>query len=443
MTILKNKMRTFLYTIFIAVSFYLPCKAQSLLTVREAVDIALANNYDIKLSTNNLAIAKENVTYGNAGMFPLVTGNLNQSNNLQNSTQTQQNGDVKSLDNAKNNSLTYGVSVGWTIFDGLGMFSRYDTFKELHKQGALQLKSTILQRVSDVITTYYTIVEQQNLLNALDSSIIISRDRLKTAENRFEIGKAARLEVLNVQVNLNADESARLFQESIVKNLKTTLNSLLVRDLSTDFTVFKEVLIDDDLQLSTLLLQAKEHNPDLLNIGLAKRIAKLELKTVKANRYPTVRLNAGYNFSKSESSLGFVAQSRAKGLNYGLTASLNIFDGFNQRRNERIAKIQIDNANLVYSQQSNFLETALTQAFQIYRTNIALSTLEEKNEAIARQNLNITLDKYKIGTISTVEFRDAQDNYIDAVSRFNAAKLQAKLSEIQLKELVGRIDFSY
>lgn len=436
-------MKSLINIVVLVASVCLPCRAQSLLTVREAVDIALENNYDIKLAANDLSIAKENVTYGNAGMIPLVTGNFTQNNNRQNSTQTQQSGEVRSLNNAKNNSMNYGVSVGWTIFDGLGMFSRYDTFKEMRKQEELQLKSTILQRVSDVISIYYTIVEQQNFLKAIDSSIIISRERLVTAQNRFSIGKASRLEVLNVQVNLNTDESARLIQLDIVKNLKTGLNSLMVRELALDFRVVEEVELDENLQLAALMQQAKEHNPDLLNIGLAKRIAELELKTVKAGRYPVVRLNAGYNFSESESSLGFVSKSSSKGLNYGLTASLNIFDGFNQRRNERIAKIRIDNANLLINQQSNLLASLLTQAFQTYQTNLALSKLEEGNEAIARQNLSITLDKYKIGTISTVEFRDAQENFINAVSRFNAAKLQAKLSEVQLKELVGRLDFTY
>lgn len=433
-------MKSYIFTFAIAVLACLPAYSQSFLSVREAVDIAMENNYDIKLSNNNLAIAKENVTYGNAGMFPIVTGNFSQNNNLQNSTQTQQSGEVRSLNNAKNNSMTYGLSVGWTIFDGLGMFSRYDTFKELQKQGELELKSVILQRVSDVITTYYMIVEQQNLLNALDSSIVISRERLRTAENRFAIGKASRLEVLNVQVNLNTDESSRLVQLERVKNLKITLNSLLIRDLSTEFSVAKDVAIDESLQLPTLISQAKEHNPDLLNISLSKRIAELELKTVKSARYPVVRLNAGYNFSESESSLGFVAKSNSKGLNYGVTASLNIFDGFNQRRNERIAKIRIDNSKVLMDQQNNLIETSITQSYQSYLTNLSLSELEERNEAIARQNLNITMDKYKIGTISTVEFRDAQENYINAVSRLNAAKLQAKLSEVLLKELVGKID---
>lgn len=431
----------FFTIVFLILVFFTPCSSQTFLSLKEAVEIGLENNYDIKLSANNLAISKENVTYGNAGILPTVTGNFNRNNNIQNSTQTQQNGDVRSLDNAKNNSMTYGVSVGWTVFDGLGMFSRYEKFQELQKQGDLALKSTVLQRVSDIITTYYMIVEQQNLLDAIDSSIVLSRERLKTAENRFSIGKASKLEVLNVQVNLNSDESTRLRQLETINNLKIALNGLLVRDLSIDFSVERAVNIDESLQLETLISQAKEHNPDLLSISLSKRIAELELKNVKASRYPVVRLNAGYNFSETVSSLGFVAQSNSRGLNYGLTASINIFDGFNQRRNERIAKINIDNSQLLHDKQLQLLETSLTQAYQTYRTNLGLSSIEQHNEKIAKQNLNITLEKFKIGTISTVEFRDAQENYINAISRLNAAKLQAKLSEIQLKELVGHLDF--
>lgn len=411
--------------------------AQELLTVKEAVELALENNYDIRLSKNDLLIAEENVTYGNAGMLPSVTANFTQNNSVQNSTQIQNTGVERSLDNAKNNNMNYGVSVGWTIFDGLGMFSRYETLEELRKQGDVFLKRTILTRVSDVIRTYYTIVEQQNLLEAMDTTIMISQERLQIAENRFAIGKASRLEVLNVQVNLNEDQTNKVKQEEVVNNLKITLNNLLARDLNTDFDVIRDVEVDESLALMDLLDKAAQHNPDLLAIGINKRLAELELKTIKSQRYPTIRLNGGYNFSESESSLGFVAQSNSRGLNYGITASINIFDGFNQRRNERIAKFQLDNADLMVEQQRSQVEATLSQAYQTYQTNMRLARLEEKNLQIAKQNLDITLDKFRIGTISPVEFRDAQENYLNAVVRFNSTQLQAKLSETQLKEIVG------
>lgn len=426
------------------VSCFLLCThisiAQELLTVKEAIAIALENNYDIKLFQNNLKVAQQNVTPGNAGMLPTVTGNFTQNNSVSNSNQTQATGEVRSLDNAKNNSLNYGLSVGWTVFDGFGMFSRYETLKELQKQGEVELQRSVVTRISEVISTYYTIVEQQNLLMAIDTSIEISRERLRTAENRFSIGKASRLEVLNVQVNLNTDESNRIKQANTVKNLKIALNNLLARDLQQEFSVLEEVNIDETLKLGDMLELAKANNPDLILISINRRLAELDEKTIRANRYPTVRLNGGYNFSESESSLGFVAQSQSRGLTYGVTASVNILDGFNQRRNERIAKLRIENADLQIAQTNLQIETEISQAYNLYRTNLALVDIEERNEQIARQNLNITLEKYKIGTLSAVEFRDAQENFINAVSRFNAAKTQAKLSETLLMELIGKIE---
>jgi len=166
----------------------------------------------------------------------------------------------------------------------------------------------------------------------------------------------------------------------------------------------------------------------------------LEQKDVRSKRLPVVRLNSGYNFSSSESSLGFVSQSNARGLTYGVTASLNIFDGFNQRRSERVAKQMVEKASIQIERSKELINATILKAYQSYMTNISLTKLEERNEKIAKQNLNITLDKYKIGTISAVEFRDAQENYVNAVSRLKEANYQAKLSEIGLKELVGNLD---
>lgn len=434
-TTMNKRIGFLLLYVFAAVAVH----AQTVLAVKEAVEIALENNYEIRLAQSDLTVASTNVTYGNAGMLPAVTGNFSQSNSSQNSKQTQATGEVRELDNAKNNNMTYGVSLGWTIFDGLGMFSRYNKLKDLEKQGDVQLKGVILNTVSQVITLYYTIVEQQKMLQAIDTNIVLSQERLRMAENRFSIGKASKLEVLNVQVNLNADISTRLRQIEVLRNLKINLNSVLARDLLLDFKVDDDVSYNKEMVYVELLELAKHQNPTLQLAAINKHLAELDVKTVKANRYPTLRLNTGYNFSRSESSLGFVASSNARGLNYGLTASLTIFDGFNQRRNEKVAKIAVDQADLLIEQQELQIKTAITTAFQTYKTNLDLANLEESNEQIAKQNLAITLDKYKIGTISTIEFRDAQENFINAVARYNSALLQAKLSEVKLKELVGNI----
>ncbi|TDW51563.1 outer membrane protein TolC [Flavobacterium sp. 270] len=416
-------------------------QAQEVLTIEDAMKIALENNFDIKIAKNNSTISETNVTIGNAGMLPTATASVTDNNSIQNSSQTRQDGTSTTLNNAKNNNLNYGVSLGWTVFDGMRMFARLDQLKELQKLGDAQLKSTILAKIGQVNSAYYDLVQQQQQLSALDTTIVISNQRLTLAKNRFSIGKASKLEVLNAQVDLNSDQVALLRQKESYANAKILLNQYLARDPQINFKVSDLVAVDNKLVLADLLSLAQKQNPVLESQVINKRIAELQLKQVKADRYPTLRLTSGYNFAESESSLGFTSSTSARGFNYGFNATLNIFDGFNQHRNEKVAKLQIENTQIAIDQQNLILNTQLNTAFQTYLTNLELIDLEEDNEAIAKQNLEITLDKFRIGTITTIDFRTAQLNYVNAKVRYSNAQYEAKLSEIALKELAGNINF--
>lgn len=415
--------------------------AQEVLTVEDAVKIALENNYEIKIASNNLLINKTNVSTGNAGMLPKATATITDNNGIQNLSQTRSDGTVNKLDNAKNNSLTYGVGLDWTVFDGFKMFAKMDQLKQLQKLGEAQLKLTIITKISDVNATYFDLVQQQQQLAALDSTIVISNQRLTLAQNRFTIGKASKLEVLNAQVDLNTDKVTLLRQKELLANTKIQLNQILARDAMIDFKVADLIVVDNKLILTELNALAEKQNPQLEAQIINKNVAELQLKQIKAGRYPTIKVNTGYNFSESQSSLGFTTQSSSRGLNYGFSASLNLFDGFAQNRNEKISQIQIDNSKIAIDQQNLVLNSQLATSYQTYLTNLELIALEEKNEAIAKQNLNITLDKFRIGTITTLEFRTAQLNYVNAKVRYSNAQFQAKLSEIALKELAGNLSF--
>ena len=413
--------------------------AQEVLTIEEAMKIALENNFDIKIASNNLTIDKTNVAAGNAGMLPKVTATLVDANSIQNSSQTRQDGTTTALDDAKNNSLNYGVGLDWTIFDGFKMFSRLEQLKELQKLGEAELKRTLILKISAVNAVYFDLVQQQQQLAALDTTIVISNQRLTLAQNRFSIGKASKLEVLNAQVDLNTDKVTLLRQKEYYANRKIALNQILARDSNVNFKVVDKVTVNDKLILSELMTLAEKQNPQLEAQIINKRVSELELKQIKGERYPTVSVNTGYNFFESQSSLGFTSEASAKGLNYGFRASLNLFDGLAQNRNEKIAKIQVENAEIAIEQQNLLLNSEVSIAFQTYLTNLELIDLEETNEAIAKQNLNITVDKFRIGTINTLEFRTAQLNYINAKVRYSNAQFQAKLSEIALQELAGNI----
>jgi outer membrane protein len=430
-----------LYIIIVLLGFVLKSQAQELLKLEDAVKIALENNYDIKLAKNELKIDELNNSIGNAGMLPAVNATITNNNSILNSTQTQSDGTEKTLDGARNMNLTYGVGLDWTIFDGLRMFARKEQLNILQKQGEAELRLAILTKISEVYLTYFDLVQQQQQLAAIDTAIVISQDRVTTADNRFTIGKASKLELLNAQVDWNSDKSLLLKQKEMIKTTKIRLNEILARDVQTDFIVSTEIVVDESLNLEEIKSLADKQNPQLQAQILAKDSAEQELKQVKAGRYPTVKINSGYNFTRSEASLGFVTQSSGRGLVYGFSAAVPIFNGNLQNRSEKIAKVELESANVILEQQKRSLESQLNSAFESYITNLELTKVEAKNLEIADQNLDITLAKFKIGTITPIEFRTAQQNSLDAKVRYSNAQYLTKIYEITLKELAGNLGF--
>lgn len=414
--------------------------AQEILTVQDAVKIALDNNFQIKTARNELKIDELGTTPGQAGMLPQIGANLNDNNTVQSLTQVRNDGTVQDRDNVKNSNFNYGVALEWTVFDGLRMFANYEQLKETKKLGEAELKQAILTTVGEVMITYYDLVQQQQQLSALDSTLIISEQRVELAQNRFTIGKASKLEVLNAQVDLNTDQTLMQRQQELYKNTKIQLNEQLARDLKIDFRVIPEIFVDQKLILDELEAKVAEENPQLQAEKINKRISELELKQIKAARYPSVFVTSGYNIGNSKSELGFAISSESKGFSYGFGATLNLFDGFNQNRNEKMGKVALENAEIAIAQQEQALTSLVNTTYQTYLTNISLMELEERNEAIAKENLDITVEKYRIGIIPTIEFRTAQLNYINASVRLSNAKFQAKLSEIVLKQLAGNLE---
>ena len=436
---MKSKIKSCVFLIIIGLGIHYSASSQGILTMEDAVKTALENNFDIKISTNDSQIDATNVSLANAGILPKLDAVVTDNNSILNTKQTQADGSVRELNNAKNLNLSYGVALNWTVFDGFKMFAKHEQLKQMQQLGTTELQFTILTKVSEVMQTYYQIVEQQQQLKVLDSTMVISQLRMNLAKNRYTIGKASKLEVLNADVDLNTDKTNLLRQKELYTNTKIFLNELLARDVALEFTVLEDVVIDKSLLYPELKTLADQQNPQLQMQLVNKRIAELAHKQVKGDRYPVLELTSGYNFTRSESSLGFISQSTGNGLVYGFNARMNIFNGSLQNRNEKVARLNVETANLIVERQKTQLESQLLAAFTTYKTNIELSELEKNNEKIAEQNLDITLEKFKIGTITTVEFRTAQLNYVNAKFRNTSAQFQAKLSEIALKELAGNL----
>jgi outer membrane protein TolC len=320
------------------------------------------------------------------------------------------------------------------------MFARYDRLKELEQLGEANLKLTVQNTLADIINNYYDLVSQQQQIKALNEALNISQLRLKNSNNRYKIGKAAKLEVLAASVDLNTDTTNLLRQMDVYRSTKIRLNELLARGISTEFKVSDTIIIGNNLLLADLQSSAAQLNPSLQSALINRRIAEVNLKQVKASRYPSININSGYNFNQSSSELGFARTSSGRGLNYGMSASINLFNGYLQKRNEKNASLEIDKSRLQYDKLNQNIISQLSSLYQTYRTNLELVKLEQQNLTVAKQNMDITLEKFKIGSVAPLEFREAQRNYIDANARFTNSQFEAKLAEISLLQLSGKLN---
>ncbi|MDO8993620.1 MAG: TolC family protein, partial [Daejeonella sp.] len=180
----RKKIKFSILLIFACLLHISSIHAQERLSLEQAVQTALENNYDIKLNKNEVEQAKNNVNRANAGMLPVVTGNLSTNNTVSNTKQTLSSGVSQERNGAKNTNLVYGPVVNWQVFDGFQMFARYDRLKELENLGEANFKLAVQTTLADVINNYYDLVQQQQQIKALGGALEISRIRLRNSKSR-------------------------------------------------------------------------------------------------------------------------------------------------------------------------------------------------------------------------------------------------------------------
>ncbi len=437
------KTKTFLLSLTLSILITSNSFSQKLLTIEEAIKAALTNNYSINIAKNEKDISDNNFTIGNAGFLPTLDADGTYTKTTNNTKQNYLNGTVVDRTGAKSTNYTAGVGLNWTIFDGFKMFANLNRLKELKKIGDANLKSEVEDNISKIISTYYDIVREQQVLEVLNQSIKISEERLKIAEDKKQLGSASKFDLLQAQVDLNEDKSSLLSEELKLKQAKILLNQLMGEKVSSDYSVADTILINENLSLDELKPLTNEHNSDLIIARQNKNISDSELDLARGDLFPQISLNAGYDFSKSTSEAGFVQSSKSFGYYYGATASINLFNGLSTKtaiENSEISR-QINELNL--NQALNSVDAQLSNAYEKYESSIKLINLESENYKVAEENVSIGLERLKLGSTTPLEFRETQRQLINAKSRLVAAQFEAKNAETDLLRISGQLVKNY
>jgi outer membrane protein len=413
--------------------------SQDTLTLPEAMTIALEKNWGITLAENESRIAERNNTLGNAGFLPSLDGTLSRTRNVNNTYQKYFDGRERKGDNAVSNSINMGVQLTWTVFDGCNMFIQKKKLAELEDMSQTQLRSVIETTISQVTLAYYDISVQERMTEVYYEAVQLSAERKKFARAMIDIGSGSELSYLQSAVDLNSDSATYMQQLVILANSKAELNRLLCRDLMISFEVTSEIPLNNKLIYEQLWNLVQEQNPELMIARSNLYISTLDKKSSWSMISPRISVNTGYSFNKSESEVGFMILNRNLGRAMGVSLTCNLFDGFTKRNNIQIARIREESAQAEFNQAELDMKSELLRMYNEYLTNLQLVEFEMDNRVLAMRNLEVAMEKYRIGAINDVDLRETQQKMMDAETRYLLSQYRSKIAETELLRISGQL----
>ena len=417
--------------------------AQKKLSVEEAIANALKNNYDILLLKNDSTSFALDNSYAKAAFLPRVNANTGILFNNNNQKQKLADGSIKQRGGIRSDNITASVALNWTVFDGLKMFATRDKLAEFIKLGELNIKNQVVNTMAAVITNYYNIVRQKQQLKAIEEQMGLNEERLKLAENKLKVGLGAKPDVLQSKTDLNAQKASHLQQETLIEQLKEQLNLLMAAPINTTYDVADSIPINNNLVVTEILSAAEINNPSLLVAKQNINIAGITLKERKAERFPVVTINSAYNFGRTDNKTVLNTftplYNRNLGFNYGISATIPIFNGYNAKRQIQQAQLDIDYNKIQYEKIKAANEIAISNAFKTYELQKKTLSLEEENILLAKENVFIAMERFRLGISTTLELRETQKTLEDAFNRLIAARYNTKVAETELMRLKGEL----
>lgn len=440
-----------LFTILFLAPLITILAQEQLLSKEEAVVKALENNFGIQIARNQVEVAENNQSILNSGYLPTLTGNASANyqrndNTIEFPGQFLDDGNPRSDVNLyKAEAQNYGSSLtaNYTLFDGLGRFYNYKSLKEQYQLSELQARETIENTMIQMFSVYFEIARLTENKNVQQQALEISAQRITRAEYAFEYGQNTKLDILNAQVDVTNDSISLLNTQQQLANVKRDLNVVLNQDLNQTFKVDTLVSFIPKLKLDEFIEQAKLNNVAILQTEKNLTINAYDIKISKSGYLPTLGLSGtyGWNLNQSAASAFFPGVNNENTRNFALGATLtwNLFDGGGTTVRIRNSKIAYENQELLRSQIELEVNRDIQNALAIFENRLNIFRIQEQNVLTNQNNFERSKEQFQLGRITSIEFRQAQINLLNAQTNKNLAKYDAKLAELQLLQLTGQL----
>jgi outer membrane protein TolC len=417
-------------------------QSQEILKPADAVRITLENNYGIRLAQNATLIAENNTSRYNTGELPSVGLNSGVNYGIGGSEIAYNNETLPNASTWVSNGVDFNavLSASYLLYDFKGRELNKERLQELLNSAQLEERRSMELNILATLASYYNIAKIQENLFAQEEVLAISRDRKERASYQFEYGKTNRLSVLNAEVDINRDSIDYLNLKQQLDNEKRDFNLLLGREIESEFEIDTSLSFEPLLTYEDLLAGAMNMNIDLLLIQKDIQLSELDSRINSSTLKPKLSANASLGvFGGLNDSKVSVKNQFASDFATGLTLSWNIFDGGYTKVREDNIKIALDNQQILLEQQKKQLTRDIKNAWESYKNQLYILEVETSNIETAEINFERTEEQFKLGRVSSVEFRQAQLNKLFAMINYNRAKFIAKVNELSLLQLSGKL----
>ncbi len=420
--------------------------AQEDLTLSQAIEIGLKNNYQITIAERNIEIAKNNNTWKAAGRYPQINLNLANNNNF-----TGQNNPASFLQEftSLSGGLTGSVDGAYTLFDGHKFKINKKRFEALEKQSEGNAKIAIEQTIQSIILSYYNAVIQKENVATVKELLNLSRDRIDYQRVKAEFGQAGRFDLLQSEDAYFNDSTTYLVQvngyEIALQNLSLAMG---VDDLNKKYNPTDGLTYDgiaynfEDLKKKML-----DSNQTLKNLYVNQSLTAIETESAESFNKLTLRVNGGLGLGGTLSRLNIIEPNtfpvdnpntqRNYNVYVNFTANYPLYDGGNRRRNIQNATIQENIAQLNIEDFKRSLSAQLNNTFANYNNQVRLLQLTSDRVENAKENLGIAEERFKSAQINSFDYRTIQLNYLNAVQSYLQAIFNLKNTETELIRLTG------
>lgn len=411
---------------------------QNAMPLETVIKEVLTNNFDVQSAKLDVAIANNSATKGNAGLLPNVSanGNAGYSNN---NTELTFAGNIPptNVDGAQNTNYGASLGVSYNIFQGFANLRNFDKLKLSENLNETQLRLTVENAVITVIGLYLDLAKLQEDQRALEETIEISKIRLNRAELAEQYGTNRSLDKLNAMVDLHQDSVNLLSLENQKQAIQRQLNFLMGKEINATVEASTDVSAFTDLTLASILSEAKQNSTVLALADMQRDMAELDQKLAKANQYPSISMNTSYGYNGSQNGAGIILEQKNVGFSAGVTVSIPIFSGGRTKIAIENAQYRMEKNDVVKQKNALEVEKQVYDFWSNYQFYTQLLQIENANLKTAELGLQRAENAYKLGQITSIEFRQAQLNVLGSKNRVNAAKFNLKKAEYQLIRLKG------